>query len=234
MRLVGGALGLGADHRVRGAVEDPAAVRVEERDVEVDALRLVYERPHVRAERAFLAGELVEGGWRLREEPRVDVEGDALARERHRVACAAIAHRVDGLGVVARDVPVRKRVTGRSHEVVGEVAAEPLVRADEDVGPVVARDRRLELRGVRVVGHREQRDVLAALLRVHRGDGLERLLLCAAVRMPHDDPASGLVAPGQEREGEGEGDEKGERSLHACAATAAQRPRATPVFGSKR
>ena len=103
-----------------------------------------------------------------------------------------------------------------------EVLAEPVVRTEEDVRPIAARDRGLELREIAGVGDAQERDGRAVLLLEALGDRSERELLAAAllVGMPDDDATRGLFAA-EDRETEGEKEDQ-------CAS------HATPVFESNR
>ena len=63
-----------------------------------------------------------------------------------------------------------------------------LVPEDDEVGPVAARDRRLELRREAVVRQRQRLDLHVGVRAVPRRHArLERLLLVGAVRVPHDE-----------------------------------------------
>ena len=71
------------------------------------------------------------------------------------------------------------------------------MRVDEEVGPVAERDRGRELRRVRVERDREQLDGLAL---PQREDGLERLELVVAVRVPEEDGRGERARRREERE----------------------------------
>jgi hypothetical protein len=162
--------------------EDAPAERREQRRVVVGDVRFVDEREDAGSELRVL--ELVERARRLGEQVGVHVERDALRRERH-------AEFADGL---QRALVVR----GRVDEVLGHraddlalfVRAQARVGVDEDVGTVAARRSGFELREVSLERNGEELDADAGVIVLERArDGLDRALLVAAVRVPHDDGA---------------------------------------------
>ena len=194
-------LRLGSHEAVRAVLgEHATAEGVQDRRVGVGVAGLVGQREHALGERRHEVDEALEGRGRGIGEVRVDVERDALGRQRDAPDLIVRRDRAeDGIGVR----PGLERVADRGHDLPPAVVPESLVGVDEQVRPLAEGDRRPELVRHGVVGQGQQLDRRAVPLldELH-----QRRFFVAAVGVPQPD---GVVRLG--RVGHDEGEESGER-----------------------